>query len=172
MKSGQMIPVPENVDSDRITFLIKEDDYIIEETLNNPQVELQLGHVIFDNNKGLQVLYILCRLSRFTESVYESPFSYLNSHLAGYLLALEGKRRIQLLFSGDTVNSVVNLEIPPFHVHLDATVSLIKKNKCDSWSKEEFLDRISDIDQIFKSPSELWDAFTENENFLSIQYNN
>lgn len=170
MQAGQMIPIPETAASQNISFLIRETDDVVSRTLANPMVALQAGHITFDNQHQLQILVILCRLSEIKNAVYETPFSCADDDMEQFLLAIEGKKNVQLLFAGDTLNSVVNVELPAFHRQVDASIQLIKSGKSAGWDRQEFLARIEDMQHITKTTNELWDMLIEHESFLRIKY--
>lgn len=164
---GQMIPIPENGNSPNITFLIRETDQVVGETLSDPMIELRVGHLQFENQKQFQIMYILCRLAGGS-SVYEVPFCYVTPEYDIYLCAIEGKSTIQLLFSGDLQNSVVNLNIPQFHITLDSVIEILKKGARPDWSKDDFFARIADVNRFSKTTGRLWEIFDENDNFVSV----
>ena len=174
LSSGQMVPVRTDIALNGnkepfLSFLVKTDDDVIKITESNPFINFSYGCLTFNDKKKIFVLYFLLRVNNKEDLTYEMAFSLADESMHQDCKVFAKQRGLQILFSGDTSNSVVTAKLDSLlHHNIEAVISTAEKNTNLDWSRDEFMDCIGFVNDNTTGPTQLWSLLQDNDGFLEV----
>lgn len=173
LKNGQMIPVRTGVGFDDkpspfLSFLIKYN--AIGDIPKNPTVLLSYGCITIEGVKDIFILFLLVRINDDPNMTYETSFSFAEESMREDCLIFSKQKGVQIICLSDNDKHIIRLNMPlQFHLSIAKSISLARSKMPLKWSRQEFLQAISNVYKVAPTPKDLWNLLQEYDGFLGIK---